>query len=159
MEVTDEEFEELRQQAMLEWRIENDPAYAHLASEDTTQHEVEEEVEVVTQSPVSEDHWQMTGHEQRTLLEYGTLAEWAQDLLRESLLNDNPSATAGVYENAGMVQNDIGVWDYPEDHVYEPQEGPEAEQEIEPEEELSPEDLEKLIQEELRKHREKTGRY
>lgn len=147
----DLDFEELRRQALLEWRIANDPAFAHLK---------EPETNLEPDPQVSEDPWQMTGQEQRCLLEYGTLADWAKDLLRRSLLEDDTEATASIYEGAGMVRSDMGIWDYPDDHVHTPQEGPE--EDIEEEEDfsdLTPEQLEELAREELKKYRDKTGRF
>lgn len=154
----DLDFEELRRQALMEWRIANDPAFAHLREPEP---DVEPEPEPEPQ--VSEDPWQMTRQEERSLLEYGTLADWAQDLLRRSLLEDDHDATSDIYQGAGMIRNDMGIWDYPDDHVHTPQEGPEEEIEEEEDEadfeSLTPEQLEKLMQEELKKYREKTGRF
>lgn len=128
-------------------RIKNDPALAHLAEPEPTPEPQD--------GP--EDIWKMTPHEERTLVECGTLAEWAQDALRRSLLDEDQSATQPIYERAGMVQDELGIWDY-DDYPPAPQDSSESQGEasVDPYEGLTEDEIKDIL---LREYRAKTGRY
>ncbi len=145
--LSQEEIDRLCREALLQHRMENDPAFKKNKKKITNENEVKNE---------SPDIWRLTEKEERALIEHGTLAWWAQDLLRESLLEDNPQATSDIYKNAGMVLGETGIWDYPDGIPDDSTPHDQQEENEEPEQE---EPSEEEILKALREYRNATGRY